>query len=350
MFDKKGSVYIRGMGIVLGIMLLAAPLSNAQDIQFSQFYANVLYLNPAFAGSAHATRGILHQRLQWPSLEARYITSSFSADYFFRQTGSGVGLMFFKDWQGSDHISSTDFSLLYAQEVNISPTHSLRAGVQGGYVGRYANYAKLTFPDQFNDNGYARHSTSEPFGSNKINYFDVSLGGIFYSNTYWVGFSSHHINTPNQSFYGKHSNLPVKLTLIGGYKVIFEEVDNRTGRSVGRDVFITPTFHYKFQGKSDQVDVGVYSQYDRLLLGYWYRGIPLLKRYKKGYQNNESMVLLAGFKVSGLSFAYSYDFTVSKLASAITGGSHEINITYICNWPAKRKKNFKKLPCPHFYK
>ncbi|MFN6946007.1 MAG: type IX secretion system membrane protein PorP/SprF, partial [Cytophagaceae bacterium] len=62
------------------LLLFTATGTFAQDVQFSQFYAVPTHLNPAFVGSAHKPRAILHQRVQWPGLQARYITSFFSGD------------------------------------------------------------------------------------------------------------------------------------------------------------------------------------------------------------------------------------------------------------------------------
>ena len=70
---------------------------NAQDIQFSQFYANIIYLNPSFAGSAHGLREVAHQRIQWPSLEAKYIFSALSVDHYFKKIRSGLGIQVLKD-------------------------------------------------------------------------------------------------------------------------------------------------------------------------------------------------------------------------------------------------------------
>ena len=63
----------------------------------------------------------------------------------------------------------------------------------------------------------------------------------------------------------------------------------------------------------------------------WYRGIPGLKAYKKGYGNNDALVGLIGYRIDDLSFGYSYDITISKLAVITSLGSHEISLVYEFN-------------------
>lgn len=343
---------ISGLRLFLPVMawLMLNADVHSQDIQYSQFYANVLYLNPAFAGNAHALRGIFHQRVQWPGLDAKYITSHLSVDNYFRRANSGIGLMVYKDWQGSNTISSTEAAFQYAYELHLSSRHSFRAGIQAGYVSRFINYSILQFPDQYSDNGYLGKNTNQPFGTDNVQYLDLTSGGIFYSDRYWVGLAYAHMNRPNQSFYNEVSRLPVKLDFTGGFRIDIEKKDPSKEVNQGRDIYLTPTAHYKLQGKSDQIDLGLYFLYDHLITGCWYRGIPLLKQYRRDLQNNESVVLLAGWRVNGLSISYSYDFTVSKLAPIRTGGSHELNITYLYNLNTKRKKKMRRIPCPNFYK
>lgn len=334
--------------IIFLILLCSMQISNGQDVQFSQFYANVMHINPAFAGSAHSMRAVAHQRLQWPGLSAKFTTSSILVDNYFSKTGSGVGVLFLKDFQGTNRISSSEIRLQYAQEVNINSKFSVRAGAEINYVDRFLNYTYLTFPDQFNDNGFTDNPTEEPFGANRVDFFDIGLGGMIYSENFWLGIATHHINRPEQSFYDHGSRrLPAKFSFVAGYKFMIQQGRPRSNAPT-KDIFITPTIHYKFQDKSDQLDLGIYGLYHRLLLGGWYRGMPLLKEYRRGIQNNESVVLLIGYKVHPISISYSYDFTLSKLARVGTGGAHEINISYVHTWPPKRKKIIKKLPCPDF--
>lgn len=321
----------------------------AQDIQFSQFYTAALYQNPAFAGASHHHRGMLHQRLQWPGLEAKYITSMLSYDTYFHKHRSGFGIIAMKDWQGSSNISSTDIGLQYAYELHITPGLAFRPGLQVSYVSRNLNYTGLTLPQDYTSNGYVGGSTLQ--GGDNKRYADISSGGILYSDNIWVGFSAHHINRPNQSLIKGSSRLPTKYALTGGYKIRFKKSPYHNTVDYldhHREYSITPTFHYKFQGESDQLDLGIYGMYDFLLVGFWYRGIPVIKYYNKEVRNNsESMIVMAGWKYEKLSVTYSYDFTVSRLVRAGTAGSHELNITYLYQ-RHKKHKIMKRLPCPNF--
>ena len=61
------------------------------------------------------------------------------------------------------------------------------------------------------------------------------------------------------------------------------------------------------------------------------------------------MIFLIGAKLEKIGITYSYDWTVSTLSRAETGGSHELNLSYFFGKPKKRKKPTKRMPCPSFY-
>lgn len=55
---------------------------KAQDIQFSQFYAAPLYLNPAMTGASEMTRIGVNYRNQWPGLDQTFNAYSAYADHY----------------------------------------------------------------------------------------------------------------------------------------------------------------------------------------------------------------------------------------------------------------------------
>lgn len=347
MFSARSYRIIASIGVFL--TSLAPSVLFAQDIQFSQFYAVPLYQNPAFAGSVHATRGIVHTRLQWLGLDANYKTYYVSGDTYLSKYKSGLGFQVLRDIQGSNIYSSTQFSFLYSYEIPINKSFTVRAGLQATGVQRTLDYTGLRFPSEFTDNNGYQASGNYDKGIQNQLYPDFSAGLVGYSDRFWGGFSAHHINMPNQAFAGGGSdNLAINYAFTGGYKIPLSRRKYMAYTEDEKDISVTPTFHYKSQGKSDQFDIGLYGMYDQLMAGVWYRGIPI-KHYEGGIPNRESVVFLIGWAYKGFSFGYSYDLTISKLTSAGPGGSHEFNITYIRKG-TKKHKPMRRLPCPSFYK
>ncbi len=320
--------------------------SYAQDIQFTQFYQVGLYQNPAFAGGIHRTRVSTHQRMQWPSLESKYLTSYVSLDGYNKKYNSGFGGYILYDQQGQSSISSTQLAAQYAYELHLTNRIALRMGLQLGWSFQNVDYSVLTFPSQFDETGIVNAAPS--FNKSLVNFVDASSGFILYTPEFWLGFTAHHMNTPNLSFLNDVSKLPVKFAYTGGYKIMIKKYATGLAITDNREVSITPTFQYKHQGKSDQFDFGTYFLYHKYIAGFWYRGIPF-KVLSKEFHNNESAVFLLGMKFNSINVTYSYDWTVSTLAIARSGGSHELNLTYVFGQPKIKKNPSKRMPCPNFY-
>ena len=68
--------------LILFLIVLLNLNSFGQDPQFSQFYANPMYLSPSFAGSTNGTRAVLNFRDQWPAIPGSFITYSASVDHY----------------------------------------------------------------------------------------------------------------------------------------------------------------------------------------------------------------------------------------------------------------------------
>ena len=61
---------------------------RAQDAEFTQFYANPVFMNPAFAGSARCPRFVMQYRNQWPAMSGNYVTPEFEAELEMRLSDS----------------------------------------------------------------------------------------------------------------------------------------------------------------------------------------------------------------------------------------------------------------------
>src|SRR5258705_11450238 len=133
--------------LLLGIFVCVSLSSLAQDPEFTQFYANPLYLNPAFAGSTRCPRISLNYRNQWPALSGTFVTYSASYDQFVEALGGGIGLLVLNDKAGEGTLTTSNISAVYAYQLNVTREFSVRFGMQGTYVQKKVDWDKLTFGD-----------------------------------------------------------------------------------------------------------------------------------------------------------------------------------------------------------
>ena len=87
--------------------------------ELTQFYANPLYLNPAFAGVARCPRFILNYRNQWPAIPGNYITYSASYDQYFKNISGGFGVLATHDQQGQGTIKTSMLGIVYSYHLNL---------------------------------------------------------------------------------------------------------------------------------------------------------------------------------------------------------------------------------------
>ncbi len=339
-----------------GIFILFAACGvTAQDPQFSQFYAAPLYLNPSLTGSTGQARAGVNYRNQWPAIDANFITMSAFFDYFIEDKRSGIGLILNRDVEGLAGLRSTFVGLQYSYELQLTKSLGFRPGAQVALYNRDINFNRLTFGDQFDPvtGELISPQTAEQFRTNFSKTFvDLSMGGVFFTRTAYLGVAAFHLNQPNQSIIDEESPLPVKLSVHGGFKYYMKPGVKGTGiYAKEAERSLAPAFQYRHQGRFDQLDLGLYYTAEPMVLGLWYRGVPF--KQINGIVNNESIVLLVGFTNIGakeaLNIGYSFDYTISKLGAG-SGGAHEFSLTY--TWPMRnpRKPPRDKLviPCPDF--
>ncbi|MBL4703159.1 MAG: type IX secretion system membrane protein PorP/SprF [Flavobacteriales bacterium] len=328
--------------LIVIISILVANSGFAQDIQFSQFYAAPMYLNPAFAGATAQSRLILNYRNQWPAIPQAFNSYQVSYDHNIAEINSGVGLSITHDKAGTAGLKYTSIAGQYGYSIKVNRKWVLKPAVQYSLTWRGLDRTQLVFGDQLIRGGASTSVEQFPIGSSR--YFDFGAGFLAYSKLAWFGYSWHHVNQPNQSLLGSEEALPFKMSLHGGGRIELE------GSGINQpDHVLIGAFNYKMQGKYDQFDLGFYYEHDPIVIGMWYRGIPGIKSYEPGYQNNDAVVFLVGYEIKGgIKIGYSYDLTISRLTSN-TAGAHEISIQYQWASPEKDLSRMKRdVPCPKF--
>lgn len=299
---------------------------KAQDPQFSQFYSNPLYLNPAFAGTNHCPRAVLNYRNQWPALSGTFVTYSASYDQHVKGISGGLGLLVTNDQAGKGTLSTTTVSGIYSYTQKISRKFSMKAGVQATYFQKSLDWNKLTFGDMIDPRrGFIFQTNDIPRGGNVSNV-DFSAGLLGYSDIFFVGFAAHHLSQPNESLIVGESRLPIKFTGHAGAAIPMKK-----GRYQDNATKIGPQILYQQQADFRQLNIGLFVDRGPIVAGVWYR-------------NQDSFIILFGVKTEHFRFGYSYDVTTSKLTTE-SAGSHEISAQFLFKCKPKSRR-FKVIPCP----
>jgi type IX secretion system PorP/SprF family membrane protein len=313
--------------VLILIAILSIGFSEnifAQDPIFTQFYANPLYLNPAFAGSARCPRFCLNYRNQWPGISGTFVTYSASYDQHFDAIGGGLGILFTNDKAGEGTLTTTNVSAMYSYQLNLTREFSMKFGFQATYFQKSVDWSKLTFGDMIDPRRGFVYDTREVPGLQKKSNFDVSAGFLGYSKRYFFGFAANHLTQPDEGLLGP-SKLPIKYTGHAGAVLPIGDKGNET--------FISPNVLYQKQQDFQQLNLGLYVSKGGIVGGLWYR-------------NADSFIALIGVQQHYFKLGYSYDVTISKLTNQ-TAGSHELSFSLQFECKPKKKK-FRTVSCPSF--
>ena len=288
-----------------------------QDPVFSQFYASPLQLNPAFAGITYAPRITFNHRNQYPGFNNAYVTYSASYEQPLEELNSGIGLVVMTDNAGDGIYKTNRFSAIYGYKVEIREDFFVKFGMEAGLLQSSLDWNKTLFRDQLDPiTGPTESLSGEPIPEslNKAN-LDIAAGILFYNQYFYGGLSVHHLNSPDQSLLLVNENLniglPLRFVIHGGAEFELERGNNRR-----RPTFISPNISYNAQAGFSQLNIGAYAGLDRFFGGFWYR-------HAGG--NPDAVIGLVGIRQGVLRIGYSYDFTISDLAAAGTGGTHEFS-------------------------
>ena len=326
-------------GALLGVMLAASAVAGAQDIGFSQFYANPLYLNPAFAGSMVAPRISLTYRAQWPGLVSAFTTVSASYDQYVPDLHGGIGAIVMTDRVG-DHgaLSTNMLGGMYAFRFQVSREVFVSAALQASVVNtnlRWDDY--MRFPDQIDrELGFSYATGATP--PDKLSQWtvDFNAGLLVFGRQWYAGVAAAHLTQPNMAFYSE-DRVPMKFTVhAGGLITVAEERRRQSSLELGTPI-ISPNLVYQYQGGLHYFNYGVYLDWMPFLVGVWFR---------HGVENPDAFIFQVGVQQDYFKVGYSYDVTVSKLANA-TAGAHELTFGFILPVPEQKKK-VRAIRCPSF--
>jgi len=316
-------------------MCLSLP-GRSQDAFFSQFYANRLYLNPAWAGIGNEKRAFLNYRNQYPGIGSIFKTYTVSYDENIEALHGGVGFSLSNDIQGSGAISQLSFSAMYSYLFKAGRFLSLAGGLQASGISRSVNASGFLFGDQYDPSSGApiQGNGLEHFGNISKIFPDFSTGiAAFYKNSY-AGVSMFHLLKPYQTESSlPESRLSRKFTLFAGtYIPVYEK---RLGKEV---LQLNPNIIYIQQKNLSQLVYGLETLYkEKYVSGIWIRQNLGLKY--------SAIIFSIGLAIENIRLRYSYDAQFSKPSVQLPRlGSHEISM--IIAFGEDKKNKHKAIKCP----
>jgi len=322
--------------VVFIIGIAACWVSFGQDYHFSGFMQNMVYVNPAYAALPASAEIGLTYRNQWPGIPATFVTYGAAFVMPVRSLGSGIGVTFINDMQGSGVINRTSASLLYGYLFEVSSNWQVGAGISASWVMKRFNADELVFrTDLLNDLGYSYGTVT--FDNYAKSYPDFSVGFIARnSNNLSFGLSAGHVTRPHDSFSDlTESQLPVKYTAFVSGLI--------SGNGGNRGITVEPALFYSFQRDNQELIWG--SQFNvasNFMAGAWLRQNMRL--------NIEAMIISAGISWEKYNISYSYDVNLKKINFLSTKmAAHEVTFLYRFKYKEEHKvKRFKKSECPAY--
>lgn len=317
-------------------MFFASNSVCAQDPQFTQFYSNPVYLNPAFAGSNVCPRLVMNYRNQWPSFSANFVTTAVTYDQKADLLSGGLGFTVMSD-NVANTLKTNNASLVYSYHQNITRKFSLNFGLQGTFIQKSVDVSKLTFGDMIDPRRGFVYSTNDYIMTEPLNVLDFSAGILGFSENFFFGIAVHHLTQPEESLVFSPTNsssssfLPRRYSAHLGLEI---PVKSQTqSMFASKKETISPSILFNKQGDAQELNVGIYYRNGNLVGGVWYR-------------NNDSFIVTFGIQTESLRIGYSYDLTTSNL-SVVSGGSHEVSLAFRFYCEPK-KKTYRTMSCPSF--
>jgi len=330
--------------IVFILLVMMWGIAKAQDPEFSQYYANPLYLNPAYAGATECGRLGLNYRNQYPSLSNAYVTYNVSYDQNLSAINSGFGLLIMSDAQGDGGLVRTSASMFYSYNLKATDQIDIRFGVKGAYYQEKLNWNKFIFASEIDPTtgnigpGFKGYQEEDPPDNLNISVVDFAVGFVMnYSDKFFIGIAGDHVTQPSLSFYNdSDGKLPMKITANAGLSINASK--GGLGNSYGDDIIIQPNVLYMQQDEFHQLSAGLYVTKYPFVIGSWFR---------HNFQNPDAIVALLGITYANFRIGYSYDFTISQVGNE-AGGAHEISFAWdFCLYKDSRRR-IKAIKSPSF--
>ncbi len=329
---KKTFRMMKAPVLVVALSLLLGKMS-AQDFHLSQYDLFPLYYNPAqtgmYGGDKMDYRFFGNYRSQWQKLQGKPY-SAFGVGFDMPINRYGAGILVMDHIAGTSNFATTQVLLSGAYRITAenSKNHFLSAGLQLGFMQKRFSYGDLLFENQYNGiDGFDQNlDNGEYLPDLSIFRLDANMGVYYKYNDPnkrfdpSIGFAVYHINTPDESFNGPKSDLPMRWN-----------ANAACDFHIADQFIITPNVLYMRQKKATEINAGLMVGYRIAKTNYYLLG-------GSSYRHKDGMIFQMGIKQGNSIFRVSYDMITSPLKNYGGGrGGFEMGVVYSGKLNSKKR-------------
>ena len=313
-------------GIITIFFLFVVKIIFSQDIHFSQYSVDRLYFNPANVGDIpeNDNRFSVQRKSQWSSVSVPFssFSTSFERKNIYKDLNFGVS--FVNDKSGSSKLTLNQLNIALSKKFDVLKVNSFSVGLLAAFGQKSIDYSDLVFEE--NENFITNNFLFPDFGFG-INYQTNSHQIVSYN----LGYSSFHVNNPNNSFNeDQMSKLPIKNNINFGINYRLSEKTR-----------IISELIYTNQSSQKEILMGLRPviKLDKIYL------FPLMY-----YRINDAAIVGFGIEKNNIQANISYDINTSDLTQASNYKSgFEFSIIYVWKKKKKEKKTeYKEEKCPKY--
>lgn len=321
--------------LLLTYCFTVTPLLRGQDIHWTQFNQNPLYLNPAHAGNfSEDIRLTANYRTQWRSVSIPFQTSAFAADTKWKKLGIGANL--FHDQVGDGKFQTLELQTSIVKNLTINDAQQVRLAIQFGFNYRQLNSAAFYFDSQFNGLIFDPNApTNESFQTASMIRPMLGIGTIHqfkinHSLQLEQGIGLFNLTRPNQSFFLDNTKRDLRFNYFGSLYYDYYQ-----------KLHLQPSIQLNLQGPYRSLTFGGMAHYlvserqkVKASAGLWWR-------------IKDAFCVNLGLQRGPLYAGVSYDINYSSLVPASRGrGAFELSFRYVIIRFKPPQKQYRV--CPDF--
>ncbi|TNE52971.1 MAG: type IX secretion system membrane protein PorP/SprF [Bacteroidetes bacterium] len=322
-------------------LLLCCNYAVSQDIHWTQFNENPVFLNPAHSGNFRGDhRFHLNFRDQWRSVTKPFQTFSMSYDTRMKNPDYGLGVCLFHDQAGDGIFRTIELQVnpSYRRLLTQDSVHRIQLGAHLALNHRQFQFNQFYFDEQYN--GFIFDPSipnTEALNTDKKTNLSIGAGFIYQyymdkRHQFNFGFSVFNLNQPNQGFYGTVVRRDVRFNLFFQSRI-----------NIYKDLDLNPTAMLQMQGTYREILAGANLKYHLDPNPNHYRAVNAGLMFR----SKDSFFFTAGLDYQNWYAGVSYDVNISSLKPASSGrGGLEISLRYIII-KFKPNKHLHRI-CPEY--